>query len=108
MRIESAVVREIEAVLRAPFRSVRGTVAKRRVLLVTLRAEGLEAWSECVAGVDTNSTESVERAWEALTDVLLPNVVGKRFHDPELNSFLLQQVEGCWITKIILLFMAPY
>jgi O-succinylbenzoate synthase len=81
--VERAQVREIEAELRAPFRSGRGTVAERRVLLVTLRADRLEAWAECVAGVDAKSTETVERAWAVLTDVLLPGIVGRRLADPE-------------------------
>lgn len=76
------MVREIEVQLRAPFRSGRGTVANRRVLLVTLLGEGLESWAECVAGVDDTSTETVDRAWSALTGVLLRGVVGKRFDDP--------------------------
>src|SRR5690606_28062684 len=82
VRIERAVLRELEAELRAPFRTGRGTVSKRRVLLVTLEGEGVESWAECVAGVDPSATESVERAWSVLTEALLPGVVGHRFARP--------------------------
>jgi O-succinylbenzoate synthase len=83
LRVERAVLRELVAQLRAPFRSGRGVVATRRVLLVTLQAEGLAAWSECVAGVDHESTEDVDRAWSALADELLPAAVGRRFTSPD-------------------------
>jgi O-succinylbenzoate synthase len=83
LRVERAVLRELEAELRTPFRTRRGSVAKRRVLLVTLEGEGLESWSECVAGVDMVATEDVDRAWSALAGDLLPGAVGRRFVSPE-------------------------
>jgi O-succinylbenzoate synthase len=83
LRVERAGLRELQAELRVPFRSGRGSVATRRVLLVTLEAEGLESWSECVAGVDSESTEDVDRAWSALAGELLPGAVGRRFASPD-------------------------
>jgi len=83
LRLERAVLRELHTELRAPFRSSRGSVTERRVLLITLEAEGLESWSECVAGVDAESTEDVDRAWSALAGELLPRAVGRRFARPE-------------------------
>ena len=77
------MLRELEAELRTPFRTGRGTLSKRRVLLVTMEGEGLAGWSECVAGVDPTATESVDRAWSVLTDVLLPGVVGRTFREPD-------------------------
>lgn len=76
MRIERAVLREISLRLREPFRTSRGVVHERRVILVTLHAEGLEAWSECVAGVDASSPETVDGAWRELEHSLLPRTVG--------------------------------
>ena len=81
MRIERAVLREIEVVLRQPFRTSRGTVRSRRVLLLTLEGEGIEAWAECVAGVDVSSTETVDDAWSTLAE-LLPRVTGVTFAEP--------------------------
>jgi O-succinylbenzoate synthase len=83
LRVERAALRELVTELRTPFRSSRGSVATRRVLLVTLEAEGLESWSECVAGVDDESTEGVDQAWSALAEELLPRAVGRRFTSPE-------------------------
>lgn len=83
MRVERAVLREIAVQLRAPFRTSRGTIRARRVLLVTLEGEGLESWAECVAGVDASSHETVESAWSVLADALLPRAVGRRFARPD-------------------------
>ncbi|MGE0159584.1 MAG: o-succinylbenzoate synthase [Gemmatimonadales bacterium] len=83
MRVERAVLRELELELRAPFRTAGGTLSARRVLLVTLEAEGLEGWAECVAGVDASSPETVDGAWSALTDHLLGGAVGRRFERPD-------------------------
>jgi O-succinylbenzoate synthase len=57
-------------------------VTERRILLVTLEAEGLESWSECVAGVDAEATEDVDQAWSALAGDLLPGAVGRRLTSP--------------------------
>jgi len=91
LRIERAVLREIEMVLRRPFRTGRGTVATRRVLLLTLQGEGVEAWSECVAGVDSSATETVDDAWSSLTGQLLPRVAGVAFAEPHE---ILTSVDG--------------
>lgn len=77
MKIERAVLREIGLELREPFRTRRGTVHHRRILLLTLESEGLEGWAECVAGVDASSPETVDSAWRALGEGLLPRVVGR-------------------------------
>jgi O-succinylbenzoate synthase len=75
-------MREIEVVLRRPFRTSRGTVDSRRVLLLSLEGEGVQAWAECVAGVDASSTETVDSAWSVLADQLLPRVAGVGFAEP--------------------------
>ncbi len=84
MRIERAVLREVSLELKKPFRTSHGPVRRRRVLLLTLQGEGLEGWSECVAGVDPSYTaETVDTAWHVLTDFVLPRVVGHSVHRPE-------------------------
>jgi O-succinylbenzoate synthase len=83
VKIERAVLREIGMHLREPFRTHRGTVHVRRVVLVTLFAEGCEGWGECVAGVDASSPETVDGSWMALERVLLPGAVGRHAGRPE-------------------------
>ena len=77
MKVERATLREILLELREPFRTSRGLVARRRVLLVTLHAGGLEGWGECVAGVDASSADTVESAWRELEELLLPGALGR-------------------------------
>jgi O-succinylbenzoate synthase len=83
MRIERAVLREIGLRLREPFRTRRGTIDQRRILLLTLEGDGLEGWAECVAGVDASSPETVDTAWRALAEGLLPRVVRGEGASPE-------------------------
>lgn len=83
MKIERAVLRELPMRLRSPFVTAAGERQERRVLLVTLEAEGVVSWSECVALDDPSySGETTDSAWGVLTRHLLPAVVGSRPDDP--------------------------
>jgi O-succinylbenzoate synthase len=82
LRVERAALHEIEVELREPFRTGSGTIAKRRVLLLTLAGDGLESWAECVAGADASAPETVDSAWSELA-AALPRVAGRRFAQPE-------------------------
>ncbi len=82
MNVERALLREIRLRLREPFRTSRGTVEERRIVLVTLYGGGLEGWGECVAGVDASSAETVASAWDALETLILPIVVGRELAGP--------------------------
>jgi len=77
MRIERAVLREVPLTLRTPFATSHGRTEQRRVLLLTLHAEGLEGWSECVAAaVPSYTYETVDTAWHVLTELVLPRMIG--------------------------------
>ncbi len=82
MRIKRAVLRELPLELREYFEISSGGTKARRVVLLTLEAEGIEAWSECVAGETPGySYETTDTAWFILTRWLLPDLVGKEFED---------------------------
>ena len=77
MRVERAVLREVRLALREPFEASHGSVHERRVLLLTLHAEGLEGWGECVALPEPSYTaETTDTAWLLLTELVLPRIVG--------------------------------
>ncbi|MGQ0715482.1 MAG: o-succinylbenzoate synthase, partial [Gemmatimonadaceae bacterium] len=61
LRIERITLREIHLPLREPFRISSGVVDQRRIALVELEdADGVTAWSECVAGEQPNySAETI-------------------------------------------------
>ncbi|MEA2559157.1 MAG: o-succinylbenzoate synthase [Acidobacteriota bacterium] len=85
MRIESITLREIQLALKEPFQISSGTVTHRRILLLQVRsAEGIEAWSECVAGEQPNyGPETIDLAWVAIREYVAPRVLGRDFAGPE-------------------------
>ncbi len=83
MKIERAVLREVPLPLKRPFESSAGVVDARRVLLLTLEADGLMGWSECVALSTPHYTyETTDTAWEVLTGLILPAAVGLDVTEP--------------------------
>ena len=77
MKIDRVELREIRMQLREPFEISSGVSHDRRVLLVTLRSEGISAWGECVASeTPAYSYETTDTAWSILTDLILPRVSG--------------------------------
>ena len=67
MKIEAITLREIQMPLVHFFETSFGRTYHRRILLVTVHAEGIDGWGECVAGEDPfYSAESVETAWYVL------------------------------------------
>ena len=82
MRIDRAVLREIPLELREVFEISSGATRARRILLLTLESDGIEAWSECVVGQTPGySYETTETAWHVLTRWLLPALVDTEFDD---------------------------
>lgn len=57
---------------------------ERRILLVELHdRDGLSVWSECVAEAKTGySSETIDTAWVALTDSIVPASIGQSFEKP--------------------------
>jgi O-succinylbenzoate synthase len=89
VKIERAVLREVPLTLARPFRSSASLVTERRVLLLTLHADGLEGWSECVAlDGPTYTSETPDTAWELLTSTLLPSAVGREVDASAPSSLL--------------------
>jgi O-succinylbenzoate synthase len=84
VKIERAVLRQVPLTLAHPFRSSAGMVTERHVLLLTLHAEGLVGWSECVAPDTPHYTyETTWTAWRVLSELVLPRAVGLDAANPE-------------------------
>ena len=82
MRVTRAVLRELLLELKRLFETGRGGTSARRILLLTLEAEDLEGWSECVAGETPGySYETTDTAWQVLTRWLLPDLPGQKVDD---------------------------
>ena len=79
--------------LKEPFEISSGVCYDRRVILLTLFSDGLAGWSECVAGEDPGySYETCETAWSILTQLILPQMIGK-----EVTSTQKSMKETDWI-----------
>jgi o-succinylbenzoate synthase len=73
MKIESVTLREIHMPLVHFFETSFGRVFSRRILLVSVQADGVRGWGECVAGEDPfYSSEWIETAWPTIKHYLAP------------------------------------
>ena len=100
MRIERAVLRELPLRLHEYFEISSGGMQDRRILLLTVFADGLEGWAECVAPEEPNySYETTDTAWHVLTDFILPAVVGREWSDPSETLAATAWVRGHRMAK---------
>jgi O-succinylbenzoate synthase len=102
LRLEDIVLREIRLPLREPFRISSGVVDQRRIgLLQMVDADGVTAWSECVAGEYPNySPETIDTAWHAIVEWIAPRVLGRSFNDPrEIFPVLERDFRGHLMAK---------
>ena len=73
MKIESVTLRELHVPLVHFFETSFGRVYSRRILLVSVEADGVRGWGECVAGEDPfYSSEWIETAWPTIKHYLAP------------------------------------
>ncbi len=83
--------------LKEPFRISSGTTHERRVLLVEITERGgPTGWGECVAGETPHySYETIDTAWLALTQWIVPSMRHRSFPDPPcLYHHLAAQIRG--------------
>lgn len=95
--IENIILREIRLPLREAFQISSGTEQVRRILLLQLKdADGIDGWSECVAGANPNySPETIDTAWLAICTWVAPRVLGRTFKGPEkLHEVLEENFRG--------------
>lgn len=82
MKIESVTLREIQMPLVHFFETSFGRVYSRRIILVSIVADGIRGWGECVAGEDPfYSPEWIETAWTTMKHYLAPALLSA-----EMNS----------------------
>jgi O-succinylbenzoate synthase len=97
IRLERITLREIRLPLVEPFRTSAGDVAARRILLLELDdGDGGVAWSECVAeALPTYSPDTVDSSWLAVSEWIVPTVIGQPFSAPgEVHALLERRIRG--------------
>ena len=100
MKIEAITLREIRMPLVHFFETSFGRTYERRILLVTVHCQGLDAWGECVAGEEPYySEEWIDGAWLALKDYLAPAVLGRKLEAGRDCVPLFARVRGHRMAK---------
>ncbi len=97
LQVDEIHLREVRIRLRRPFEIATGVTEARRICLLEFcHVDGLRVWSECVAGEEPDySPETVDTAWHALTEWLMPRVLGRAFRSPaEVHDLLAASVRG--------------
>jgi O-succinylbenzoate synthase len=84
LRIDGATLRLVRLPLVTPFTIATGTLTEKVFPLLTLRADGIEGHAEGVMDpLPDYLEETVAGAMDFLSTVLLPQVVGHSFANPE-------------------------
>jgi O-succinylbenzoate synthase len=95
MKIEAIILRELRIPLKHFFETSFGRTESRRVLLVTADCEGVEGWSECVAGEGPFfSDEWVDTAWATIREFLAPSLLGRNIRHANESAALMSPVRG--------------
>src|SRR5450759_1596271 len=103
MKIEAITLRELQMPLVHCFETSFGRTTARRILLVTVHADGLEGWGECVAGeAPYYSEEYIEGAWDVSARYLAPALLGKTLQSGSEVPALLARVREHRMAKAAL------
>ena len=100
MKIESITFHHISMPLVAPFETSFGRESDRQCILITLRADGLTGYGECVATRDPGyNYETSGTAWHILKDFIAPLILGKDILDAEDFQRRVERIRGHHLAK---------
>src|SRR5437868_4595184 len=100
MKLEAITLREIQMPLVHFFETSFGRVYSRRILLLTAHCDGIDGWSECVAGEDPfYSSEWIETAWPVIQHHLAPAVLGRALESARESVPWMARVRGHQMAK---------
>ena len=103
MKIEAITLRELRMPLKHFFETSFGRTEERRVLLITTECDGVQGWSECVAGEGPFfSDEWVETAWATISEFLAPSLLGRTIAHAKESAGLMSRVRGHNMAKAAL------
>src|SRR5512133_3556684 len=84
MKIESITLHHISMPLVAPFETSFGRETNRQCVLITVQADGLTGYGECVATRDPGyNYETAGTAWHILQDFIAPLILGEDVVDAD-------------------------
>lgn len=100
MKIEAITLREIQMPLVHFFETSFGRTYSRRILLLTAHCDGVNGWSECVAGENPYySSEWIESSWPTIARCLAPAVLGRDLDAARDSTVLFAKIRGHRMAK---------
>jgi O-succinylbenzoate synthase len=100
MKIESLTLHHISMPLVAPFETSFGRETDRQCVLITLQAEGLTGYGECVATRDPGyNYETAGTAWHILKDFVAPLILGQVVSDAADFQERVEGIRGHHLAK---------
>jgi o-succinylbenzoate synthase len=100
MKIDSITLRELHMPLVHFFETSFGRIYSRTILLVSVDADGVRGWGECVAGEDPfYSPEWTETAWPTIKTYLAPALLKNEVDSGRDCAALFARVRGHRMAK---------
>ena len=100
MKVDAITLRELEMPLVHFFETSFGRTYTRRILLVSVHADGITGWGECVAGENPYySSEWIETAWPTIKHFLAPAILGRNLSCAKESGILMAKVRGHRMAK---------
>ncbi len=100
MKIESLTLHHISMPLVAPFETSFGRETVRECVIITLQAEGLTGYGECVASREPGyNYETTGTAWHILKDFIAPLILGKDIQDAQDFQARVERIRGHHLAK---------
>jgi o-succinylbenzoate synthase len=100
MKIESLTLHHISMPLVAPFETSFGRETDRECVIISLNADGLTGYGECVATRDPGyNYETSGTAWHILKDFVAPFILGQNVTDAEDFQKRVEGIRGHHLAK---------
>jgi o-succinylbenzoate synthase len=100
MKIESLTLHHISMPLVAPFETSFGRETDRQCVIITLQAEGLTGYGECVASREPGyNYETCGTAWHVIKDFIAPLILGKEIQDADDFQKHVEKIRGHHLAK---------
>ena len=100
MKIDSITLNHVSMPLVAPFETSFGRETDRQCVLITLQAEGLTGYGECVATRDPGyNYETTGTAWHILKDFIAPLLLNQDLLDAQDFQKRVEGIRGHHLAK---------
>lgn len=100
MKLEKIVIQHLRMPLVSHFETSFGRIFDRDCILITIHAEGLIGYGECVADRDPGyAYETSGTAWHILQDFILPSIQGQNIDGPADFRQRVKQIKGHEMAK---------